>query len=131
MTTAEIINNIENGVYKPTMTCPTERLFKDDHIFDENQTVKWNREKALAENQRIRNAKETYRDEENRKNQQFRDDLLSVLQEEYGLSPACAAIVFSKAEDDGHWAGFHEVVSQAQILADFAVDILKTKETAV
>ena len=106
-------------------------FFKDSHIFDENQTVKWNREKVLSENQRIRNAKEAYRDEENRKNQQFRDDLLSVLQEEYGLSPACAAVVFSKAEDDGHWAGFHEVVSQAQILADFAVDILKTKETAV
>lgn len=131
MTTAEIINNIENGAYKPTMAYPTERFFKDGHIFDENQTVKWNREKVLSENQRIRNAKEAYRDEENRKNQQFRDDLLSVLQEEYGLSPACAAVVFSKAEDDGHWAGFHEVVSQAQILADFAVDILKTKETAV
>ena len=28
MTTAEIINNIENGAYKPTMAYPTERFFQ-------------------------------------------------------------------------------------------------------
>lgn len=131
MTMSDIITNIESGKYKTSLPYPQRRYYPANHVFDETQSVIWNREKVISENERLDAARKAYSDDENAKLQLFRDDLTVAIQNDYGLSPACAAIVFGKAEDDGHWAGFHEVVSQAQILADFAVDILKAKETAI
>lgn len=131
MTMSDIIANIESGKYKTSLPYPQGKHYPANHVFDETQSVIWNRKKVISENERLDTARKAYSDDENGKQQLFRDDLFSALQEDYGLSPACADVVFRKAEDDGHWAGFHEIVSQAQILADFAVDILKAKDTAV
>lgn len=133
MTMSDIIANIESGKYKTSLPYPQRRHYHAGHVFDETQSVRWNLEKdiseIISENERLDAARKAYSDDKNAKQQLFRGDLTAALQDDYGLSLACAAVVFRKAEDDGHWAGFHEIVSQAQILADFAIDILKAKES--
>lgn len=48
---SEVINNYEKATNMPTRT--KERTYSADHIFDEEQSVKWNREEVIRRNEEI------------------------------------------------------------------------------
>ena len=56
--------------------------------------------------------------------QQFRENLIDEIANEYGFSHAIANACFDKGWEDGHAYGYSEVRTQTQIAADFVEKIL-------
>lgn len=54
---SEVINNYEKATDMPTRT--KERTYSADHIFDEEQSVKWNREEVIRRNEQIKNDRDS------------------------------------------------------------------------
>lgn len=49
----EVINKYEKATDMPTR--PKENTYSANHIFDEEQSVKWNREEVIRRNEQIKN----------------------------------------------------------------------------
>ena len=50
---SEVIENFERAYNLPTT--PKEHYYSENHIFDEDKSVKWNREEIVRRNEEIRN----------------------------------------------------------------------------
>lgn len=66
-------------------------------------------------------AQEQHRKED----QQFRENLIEEIANDYGFGRAIAKACVDKGYEDGHYAGYNEVRTQSQIAADFAEEILR------
>lgn len=114
------------------MSCKPVGLqkYKPGHIFDENMSVKWNRDKLEEENQK-------YRDEVNRLNAEKSKGLWTVhdlvyqkIREEvgHGLSEHAAAVIFNYAYESKHAYGFYAVRQELESLIELVSEILKEKK---
>lgn len=114
------------------MSCKPVGLqkYKPGHIFDENMSVKWNRDKLEEENQK-------YRDEVNRLNAEKSKGLWTVhdlvykkIQEEVGheLSERAAAVIFNYAYDSKHAYGFYAVRQELEGLIELVSKILDERK---
>jgi hypothetical protein len=74
-------------------------------------------------------AKNAYRTDENRLEALFRADLREYLEVTIGkkLTEKQWGAIFSKAWEDGHSAGYHEVLQEADEIADLAKILLEAK----
>lgn len=110
------------------MSCKPSGLqkHKAGHIFDENMSVKWNRDKLEEENRK-------FQDEVSRLNTAKNKALLTVhelaykkIQDDVGhnLSRTAAEKIFNYAYDDKHAYGFHEVRWELERLVELVSEIL-------
>jgi len=113
-----IVNKINNGAYN-VKTKRTEKEFKENHIFDEDKSVKWNREEVIRRNELIKNAvRPIYKDE-------FKEDLIEyILGYEVISNKTQAERIYAKAWEDGHIYGFYNVLQELEDLMDFVEDII-------
>lgn len=104
---------------------PAIRLtpFPENHIFDEDESVKWNREEVKRKNSEIKSEKEKIKQREQNIVDKARDEIIHYLMDDYGFTEDIAAIIFKKAEEEGHSSGFCEVLSYANSFGDFAQDL--------
>ena len=98
------------------MSCKPSGLqkHKAGHIFDENMSVKWNRDKLEEENRK-------FQDEVSRLNtakKKIQDDV------GHNLSRTAAEKIFNYAYDDKHAYGFHEVRWELERLVELVSEIL-------
>ena len=63
-------------------------------------------------------------EQRHKEEQQFRDNLIEEIANEYGFGYAIAKACVDKGWEDGHSYGYSEVRTQTEIAADFAEDIL-------
>jgi hypothetical protein len=54
---SEVIEKFEKAFNLPTT--PKEHRYSENHIFDEDKSVKWNREEVVRRNEEIRNERNT------------------------------------------------------------------------
>lgn len=110
------------------MSCKPSGLqkYKAGHIFDENMSVKWNRDKLEEENKK-------FEDEVSRLNTAKNKAMLAVhelvyqkIQDDVGhnLSRTAAEKIFNYAYDDKHAYGFHEVRWELERLVELVSEIL-------
>ena len=71
------INTIESTFY-----VNPHSLFQSDHIFDENQSVKWNREEVTRQNDKIRYLIETSREMKTKSLEYLEKEIIRYIQEE-------------------------------------------------
>ena len=111
------------------MSCkPVEmQKYKAGHIFDENMSVKWNRDKLAEENKK-------FQDEVARLNTLKNKGLLAVhelvyqkIQEDIGhdLPRAAAEKIFSYAYENKHAYGFYDVRCELERLVELFAEILE------
>lgn len=100
------------------------KLLSEDFIFDENQSVKWNRQKVQEHNELAQQAKKVYRDKMNEIDRWFSKQTQEAIQNEIHVSEKAASIIFNQAWEDGHSNGYHEVVLYAQRYCEFVQQIL-------
>ena len=93
LTIEELRKNIKGGNYK--LTAKAEQLnFKQGHIFDEEQTVRWNQNKVSVENARIREKRARIELENERKKALLNADLLNFVMSK-GYTEDAANIILS------------------------------------
>lgn len=78
---SEVINNYEKASDMPTRT--KERTYSADHIFDEEQSVKWNREEVIRRNEEINKERDTLQRARYKAIMDAEEDIVNYLSENY------------------------------------------------
>lgn len=125
MTAEEIYNNIRARKYGSSVPFPSEKSYPKGYIFDEEKSVRWNREKVIEENNIRQQKLADYYASVRAGEDAFYNDVISLAKSEYGLNDAQAQAVFSLAYEHGHHAGFEEVLAYVQLFGGFARDIMQ------
>ena len=67
-------------------------------------------------------------EQRHKEDQQFRENLIEEIANEYDFSRVIAKACVDKGWEDGHAYGYNEIRTQSQIAADFAEEILRIIE---
>lgn len=102
----------------------TIRILPDDYMFDENKSVKWNKDKVKEHNETVRKVKEDYNYKLRKVNETFQRWVQQAIQKEIHVSEAVALIIYNRAWEDGHANGYHEVLYHAEEYCEFIKKIL-------
>jgi len=120
--TFEVIRTLcEAGAYKPVYV-EVPQPVPSGFIFDENQSVVWNREQVREANEARMQAIEANRISEGDACRRFEQDVIAALQDEFEFSEPQAILTYNRAYDWGHSTGFSEVLSRAEDLAGFLTE---------
>lgn len=104
------------------------KRFPDGHIFDENKTVKWNREEVKKKNAEVESQKKEREKVEQAIIQAARDEIIHYLMDDFGFTEDVAAIIFNKSNEKGHSSGFCEVLSYANSFGEFAQELFEAEK---
>jgi len=111
------------------MSCrPVElRKVPNDYIFDEDQSVKWNREQVELNNKKYQSEVARLNTEKNKARDSIRDLIIEKIQHEVGhrLSRKKAEAIWNCAYEYGHSFGFNEIRCRLSDLIDLAITLLK------
>lgn len=107
------------------------KLLQDTYIFDENQSVKWNRQRVQEHNELAKTIKKDYWNKMNDIDTWFNQQVRKSIQNEIHVSEKVAGIIFNQAYEDGHANGYHEVVLYAQRYCEFIQSILNAMKEEV
>lgn len=113
--------------YRVPMEIPKrpEGYKKEGYVYDENQTVKWNREhqKELADKYEADRKK--FDEASAGKSIEMQEDFIKAINQEYGFNAKQAQILFSRAYDDEHDTGMLAVLYKVRDLAEMVKDIIE------
>lgn len=125
MTFEDILDTMRNPDFFPKYPKgDSVKLLPKDFIFDENQSVKWNRQKVQEHNELAKTIKKDYWNKMNDIDTWFNQQVRESIQNEIHVSEKVASIIFNQAYEDGHANGYHEVVLYAQRYCEFIQSIL-------
>ena len=115
--------------------------YKEDYVFDEDKSVRWNREEVERRNKE-------YEEEQNRLIKEHQDEwnnmentvICLITEELRSILPGAKAelihpdnlkkkadLIFSKAWERSHAYGMHEVLVEVEELVDFIDDFMKLR----
>ncbi|MDX5808386.1 hypothetical protein [Bacillus cereus group sp. BfR-BA-02730] len=98
----EISNAFVNKFYEPLQEYPSHRKFSENHVFDEEKSVKWNREEVERQNEQVKQRKMEWNSEKSRLNAKLQNDCVQILKEDYGLNEAQAEKLYGYVYNDKH-----------------------------
>ena len=112
-----IMDKIQNGIYDRPKKL---NLYGDDHVIDENKSVKWNREEVVRRNEKIKAEKNVALTD------QFKEDVIEYILKNYEINnnKEIAISVYKMAWETGHSYGLHDVLQEVIEFAEFAETIL-------
>lgn len=111
-----------------SMSCVPSYLKKvhQNHVFDENQSVKWNREKVEENNTNYQSEVARLNTLKNKRRDSLYDDIYFAIQCEVGhnLSREKAIKIWNYAWEQGHSYGIREVLYHLENLMTLADELL-------
>ena len=116
-----------NGEYTVKYDIGSERKLPDTHIFDEELSVKRNREMVLEHNQKIDELKAAQRQKQLELDKALTEDVVSYIKENYELTDKQAHIVEQWVYREHH-SFMCDYFSYIDTFADFAERLLGSKE---
>lgn len=78
---SKVIQKYEKASDMPTT--PKERTYSANHIFDEDKSVKWNREEVVRRNEQIKNDRESLQNARFKAIREAEDDIIEYLSDSY------------------------------------------------
>lgn len=81
---------------------PTLRKYEPGHVFDEDKSVKWNREKLVEYNEGVNRQMREYLDQCYAKDTEFKGDVCQYLVEAYEVSHAQAELIQAYVWEEHH-----------------------------
>lgn len=102
---------------------PDIPLYSADHIFDENQSVKWNREKAAEMRGLYYQQKDILSKKRREAENKACDGAIYLIQEETGLLERSARRIWSYAWEKGHANGIRDIISELHEVTSLICDI--------
>lgn len=110
------------------MSCRPVGLQKvpGNHIFDEDQSVKWNREQVELNNKKYQSEVARLNTEKNKARDSVYNLIIEKIQYEVGhrLSRKKAEAIWNRTYEDGHSFGFYEIRCRLSDLIDLAITLL-------
>ncbi len=110
-------------------------LYPSSYVFDEDKSVKWNREKVIEENKKIEDTKKEFKKQLNESREKFYDALYQYIKEDCDITltkklfDKLTTYIYDWFEDDYYFEnGLHNTVSRYEDLIRFindAISILK------
>ena len=112
-----IIDKINNGKYVKNKQT---NLYEEGHVFDENKSVKWNKEEVIRKNEQLK------KEFKNAKVENFKNDVIEYILNNYEISNNrnIANMVYNMAYEFGHSSGNREILNETIDFASFAEDIV-------
>ena len=121
-----ILSKINEGAYNiPDKTFP--KRLPISHIFDEDLSVKKNKELVAKHNEEIDKMKEEYSLEVNAIRTRLYEDIISAIMEETDLNRKQAEILYNFSYSRHHSSGEYEVVSCLMEYFEFAKNLFNAK----
>lgn len=121
----EIRVKYNNGEYTYKVDIP--KKVKPDHVFDEELSVKRNRELAMEHNNNVDNMQLDKNRRQRELDEQFTKDVVEYIMENYGLTEKQARTVESFTYQEKH-AFMCDYFSYIDTFADFAFLLVEPKE---
>lgn len=122
---SEILANYNNGVYTYKVDIPSK--VKLDHIFDEELSVKRNRELAQEHNDTVDRLWQNKNRIQGELNERLTYDIIVYIMENYNLTEQQAKIVENFVYQQYH-SSMSDYFGYIDTFADFASILLSTKE---
>lgn len=119
----EIKNNLKDYENKLEFPKRPEGYKKEGYVYDENQSVKWNREHRLELEKDYSDKLTEYQKESSNLELQFKHDLIRSSEKVYGINYKQGEIIYNQAWDQGHSYGYSQVVDDMITLLDFYKDV--------
>jgi len=111
-----------------SMSCVPVGLKKvpANHIFDEDKSVKWNREQVERNNAEYQNEVKRLNTEKNKRRDSILTDIYTAIQNEvgHGISLEKAKSLWDYAYEQGHSYGIHDVMCNLYEIMDLASTLL-------
>ena len=123
----DVIEKLENGDYEPEVVLIPKKL-ASDHIFDEDLSVKQNRQMLEDYNNMRCDKIKLNRQKANEADKRFETDLASALVNDYSLNQAQAAKIVAVAYDAEHSEGRHHVAHTAREIAELYRELWKLQK---
>lgn len=119
-----VLEKVKNNEYECHDDYKVVAKFEGSHIFDENMSVKWNREEVERQNKKIDRAR--YQHNKNIQNcfKNFQNDLADAIIEEYGFNKQEADKIVAIAYEREHSYGYTDVVYCAMSISENYADLL-------
>ena len=125
---SEVLEKYNNKDYELKESRPKKNKFKADYIFDENKSVKWNKEKVIEENEKITNEIKEYDNKRHALQQSLDKDIIIAIEQEFNLNHEQASELFSYGYREWHSGGIHEVISGISDLGNTIKKIIDLKK---
>lgn len=103
------------------------KLLPEDHVFDEDKSVSWNRLQVDKHNFQYRSRCEELKSIRNAKIDKWKNAVLSYIQSNviHSITSSQAEIIYAKAYEDGHAYGLHDVMIDVDELIDFLNELMR------
>jgi len=127
-TLEEIEQKWKNGDYKVKINfLANKKPYESNHIFDDNQSVKWNKEQVAIENEKIEKSKAEYREDKIILEGRFTNDIIAALMNSYGFNFKQAQKIENRVYSDHHHDMINNYFFYLADTADFINEINKLK----
>jgi len=93
--------------------------YPDNHVFDENKTVAWNKQELVKSRELISEHRNLYRKDADRLHRQFICDLHQAISTELDSCDDVTGKILDRAWQHSHSSGYESVVYEAQDLVNF------------
>ena len=121
----EIKANNNKGDYEFKAFFPREELtfVNENHVFDENKTIKENREMAAKHNELVREKRMSVEKAKKGLKVKFRNDIVEALINEYKMTKAQAIFLEKHVNEEDH-DGLLNYIYAIEELADFVTEFV-------
>lgn len=124
-TIEDIREKFKNGGYDFNESRPKTKKLKPEHIFDEDLSVKKNREMVIEHNNKVDEEIKAYNNRYNLKISEFNNDLIKVIKEETGLNDKKANVLFNYIYRESHSGGYNDMIIMSDELIEVVNEIIK------
>lgn len=127
LTLENVMEKVHEDLYNDVVQ-RKRKLYKPNHVFDENESVKWNREKLTVENKFIISFNSEIDKHKNDGQNIFYNDLRRAITCETRFNSKQAEAIYAKAWEEGHSEGYYAVVQYVDELVDFLDTLNELKD---
>lgn len=121
-----IIENINKNEYANKVTRPTkpEGYKKENYVYDEEKSVRWNKEHRLELEEKWNQEWSRYLKGANQAEIEFKNDLIKAIMKFADVVEEQAKVIYSRAYEEDHSNGLEAIVNKAQELSEFILDVI-------
>lgn len=113
----EIVNEMDNF-------CKEHKVFNESYVFDENKSVKWNKEEVEKYNKAYYDKFDKYTKAIANIYTKVDEAIVSYAKSKYNFNDELARFVFSKVRDDSYYSDYDEILEKLDNYAEFVKSVI-------